>query len=207
MRRLGIGHNRTMPGSTSRATTPKRRERTTALRAGIGKRYKMFGRSVGRVGLFSAVGLALGAGLAVALAAYGILHAVLPASEAKAAPIDITRVALTIVAGVGGIVALVIAYRRQRDIEQSRFIERFGAAAGQLGATDVAVRVAGVYAMASAADESDGPRRQQCIDVLCGYLRLPYDPGPWQQRPRQTRDHPSARWRRGNRGACRISAE
>ncbi|MFJ1455254.1 pentapeptide repeat-containing protein [Nocardia sp. N2S4-5] len=31
--------------------------------------------------------------------------------------------------------------------------------------------------MASAADESDGPRRQQCIDVLCGYLRLPYDPG------------------------------
>lgn len=156
---------------------PERRERTTALRVGMNKRYKAIGRGVGRVGLFSAVGFALGAGLAVAFAAYAILHAVLPASEAKAAPIDITRVALTIVAGVGGIVALVIAYRRQRDIEQGRFVERFGAAAGQLGATDVAVRIAGVYAMASAADESDGPRRQQCVDVLCGYLRLPYDPG------------------------------
>ncbi|MGW0359215.1 pentapeptide repeat-containing protein [Nocardia nova] len=41
---------------------------------------------------------------------------------------------------------------------------------------NVAVRIAGVYAMAGVADESDGLRRQQCIDVLCGYLRLPYDP-------------------------------
>ncbi|MGY2010750.1 hypothetical protein ACW9HC_27535 [Nocardia gipuzkoensis] len=55
-------------------------------------------------------------------------------------------------------------------------MERFGAAAAQLGATDVAVRIARVYAMAGAADESDGLRRQQCIDVLCGYLRLPYSP-------------------------------
>ncbi|MFQ6394944.1 hypothetical protein ACLMAJ_15950 [Nocardia sp. KC 131] len=69
-----------------------------------------------------------------------------------------------------------IAYRRQRDVEQSRFVDRFGAAATQLGATDVAVRIAGVYAMAGVADESDGLRRQQCIDVLCGYLRLPYSP-------------------------------
>src|SRR4029077_448122 len=30
--------------------------------------------------------------------------------------------------------------------------------------------------MAGVADESTGRRRQQCIDVLCGYLRLPYDP-------------------------------
>ncbi|MGY1946294.1 pentapeptide repeat-containing protein [Nocardia asiatica] len=82
---------------------------------------------------------------------------------------------MTVVAGVGGVVALVIAYRRQRDLEQSRFVERFGAAAAQLGATDVAVRIAGVYAMAGVADEADGLRRQQCIDVLCGYLRLPYD--------------------------------
>ncbi|WP_146099102.1 pentapeptide repeat-containing protein [Nocardia nova] len=82
---------------------------------------------------------------------------------------------MTVVGGVGGVVALVIAYRRQRDVEQGRFVERFGAAAAQLGATDVAVRIAGVYAMAGVADESDGLRRQQCIDVLCGYLRLPYD--------------------------------
>lgn len=120
--------------------------------------------------------LALLAGLGVAFAAYGILRWITPVDASKtAAEIDVTRVALTVVAGVGGVVALVIAYRRQRDLEQSRFVERFGAAAAQLGATDVAVRIAGVYAMAGVADESDGHRRQQCIDVLCGYLRLPYD--------------------------------
>lgn len=83
---------------------------------------------------------------------------------------------MTVVAGVGGAVALVVAYRRQRDLEQGRFVERFGGAAAQLGDADVAVRIAGVYAMAGVADESrDFTRRQQCIDVLCGYLRLPYD--------------------------------
>ncbi|WP_460695598.1 pentapeptide repeat-containing protein [Nocardia thraciensis] len=150
---------------------------TTGLRARLTQRFGRLNRRVGRIALFPAVSVALAVGLVVAVAAYGVLRWMLPSSEAKAAPIDITRVALTIVAGVGGVIALVIAYRRQRDVEQSRFIERFGTAAGQLGATDVAVRLAGVYAIASAADESDGLRRQQCIDVLCGYLRLPYDPG------------------------------
>jgi uncharacterized protein YjbI with pentapeptide repeats len=91
--------------------------------------------------------------------------------------IDVLKTALTIVAGVGGAVALVVAYRRQRDLEQGRFVERFGAAAAQLGDPDVALRIAGAYAMAGVADESrDFARRQQCIDVLCGYLRLPYEP-------------------------------
>ncbi|MGV9823464.1 pentapeptide repeat-containing protein [Nocardia xishanensis] len=153
------------------------RTRTAALRARLSKDSRAaLGRRAGRIRLFPAVALALLAGLGVAFIAYGFLRWITPTSEAKAAPIDITRVALTVVAGVGGVVALVIAYRRQRDLEQSRFVERFGAAAAQLGATDVAVRIAGVYAMAGVADESEGPRRQQCIDVLCGYLRLPYTP-------------------------------
>jgi hypothetical protein len=99
-------------------------------------------------------------------------------TEAKpAAKIDVYKTALAGVAGIGGAVALVVAYRRQRDAEHGRFVERFGAAAAQLGDQDVAVRIAGVYAMAGVADESSDPsRRQQCIDVLCGYLRLPYDP-------------------------------
>jgi uncharacterized protein YjbI with pentapeptide repeats len=94
-----------------------------------------------------------------------------------AASIDVLKVAFTAVAGVGGAVALVVAYRRQNDLEQGRFVERFSAAAAQLGNPDPAVRIAGVYAMAGVADESTTfSRRQQCIDVLCGYLRLPYDP-------------------------------
>ncbi|MBF6074877.1 pentapeptide repeat-containing protein [Nocardia beijingensis] len=154
------------------------RTKSTALRARFSKDGRAaLGRNAGRIRLFPAVGLALAAGLVAAFAAYGFLRWITPIDEAKAAAsIDVTRVALTVVAGVGGVVALVIAYRRQRDLEQSRFVERFGAAAAQLGATDVAVRIAGVYAMAGVADESDGLRRQQCIDVLCGYLRLPYSP-------------------------------
>lgn len=149
-------------------------EQNRAVLKWVGKRNKAIGRFTGRIRLFPAVALALLAGLGVA---YGFLRWITPVDTSKAAAeIDVTRVALTVVAGVGGVVALVIAYRRQRDLEQSRFVERFGAAAAQLGATDVAVRIAGVYAMAGVADESDGLRRQQCIDVLCGYLRLPYSP-------------------------------
>ncbi|MFE3195931.1 pentapeptide repeat-containing protein [Nocardia sp. NPDC059240] len=145
--------------------------------AWAGKSNKAIGRFTRGVGLFPAIFAALCGGLVIAVAADGFLRWVTPVDTAKpAAQIDVTRIALTVVAGVGGVVALVIAYRRQRDIEQGRFVERFGAAAAQLGATDVAVRIAGVYAMAGVADESADRRRQQCIEVLCGYLRLPYSP-------------------------------
>lgn len=56
--------------------------------------------------------------------------------------------------------------------------ERFATAAGQLGSDKPpAVRLAGVYALAGLAD--DWPEnRQTCVDVLCAYLRLPYDLDP-----------------------------
>lgn len=135
-------------------------------------------RRVAAVGLFWSIVIALMLGFVLAVTAQWVLHRFIDTSTtALAAPIDVTKLSLTVVAGAGGVVALVVAYRRQRDIEQGRFVERFGAAAAQLGAADVAVRIAGVYAMAGVADESRGLRRQQCIDVLCGYLRLPYDAG------------------------------
>src|SRR6476659_11251811 len=113
----------------------------------------------------------------IVLLATWILRVVIHTSAKEADPIDITKLSFTVAGGVGAAVALVVAYRKQRDVEQGRFVERFGAAAAQLGDQDVAVRIAGVYAMAGVADESSTPsRRQQCIDVLCGYLRLPYDP-------------------------------
>jgi len=91
--------------------------------------------------------------------------------------LDVTKLALTVVGGAGAIVALTVAYRRQKDLEDGRFTERFGAAAAQLGADTPAERLAGVYAMAGVADRYT-PFAQQCIDVLCGYLRLPFDPDP-----------------------------
>ncbi len=124
-----------------------------------------------------AILLAVGVGVVLAYGFYWVIGGFVGTEDEPAAKIDVYKTALAGVAGIGGAVALVVAYRRQRDAEQGRFVERFGAAAAQLGDQDVAVRIAGVYAMAGVADESsDLSRRQQCIDVLCGYLRLPYDP-------------------------------
>ncbi len=133
---------------------------------------------VRRTPLFVAVSLAVVLGVSLAFGAYAVIGKLVGVKpDEPAAPLEIGRTALTLVAGVGGAVALVVAYRRQRDVEQGRFIERFGAAATQLGDPDVAVRIAGVYAMATTADEASSlARRQQCIDVLCGYLRLGFDP-------------------------------
>ena len=65
--------------------------------------------------------------------------------------------------------------------------ERFATAAGQLGGDKPpAVRLAGVYAMAGLAD--DWPEnRQTCVDVLCAYLRLPYEPDPGDELSRPER--------------------
>lgn len=128
--------------------------------------------------LLPTVTAAILVGLGLVWAGYALIDNTLhPTGGDPPTRIDVLKTALTAVAGVGGAVALVVAYRRQRDLEQGRFIERFVAAADQLGSPDPAVRIAGVYAISSAADEaSTFTNRQQCIDVLCGYLRLPYDP-------------------------------
>lgn len=133
-------------------------------------------RFLRRATLPTAVLSAVIAAAALAFAANWILRLALPHNSEPIQPKDLTQFSLAIVAGIGGVVALVVAYRRQQGIEQSRFVERFGAAASQLGHADVAVRLAGVYAMAGVADETTAHERQQCVDVLCGYLRLPYSP-------------------------------
>jgi len=108
----------------------------------------------------------------------------------QASQSDVLKLALGMVAATGAAIALIVNYRRQQHLErddagrrdQARlFTERFGAAAAQLGGSRPAVRLAGVYAMAALADEWD-TQRQQCINVLCGYLRLPYpgEPPPGQ---------------------------
>lgn len=95
---------------------------------------------------------------------------------------NLVKLALSVVAGIGGVLALVVAYRRQRLNEAAEqrertklFNERFVSASAQLGHESPAVRLAGVYAVAGLAD--DWPeQRQTCIDVLCAYLRMPYEP-------------------------------
>ncbi|MFJ7073432.1 pentapeptide repeat-containing protein [Streptomyces sp. NPDC098781] len=95
---------------------------------------------------------------------------------------DIVKLSFGVVAGAGALVALIVAYRRQRVDEDAALreatrlhTERFTTAVSQLGDDSPAVRLGGVHALAHLAD--DAPTRalrQTCIDVTCAYLRLPY---------------------------------
>ncbi|WP_257003756.1 pentapeptide repeat-containing protein [Streptomyces sp. SA15] len=95
---------------------------------------------------------------------------------------DLVKLSFGVVAGAGALVALIVAYRRQRVDEDAALreatrlhTERFTTAVSQLGEESAAVRLGGVHALAGLAD--DAPTRdlrQTCIDVLCAYLRLPY---------------------------------
>jgi hypothetical protein len=64
--------------------------------------------------------------------------------------------------------------------------EWFATAAGQLGSDIPAICVAGVYAMAGLADDWKEDR-QTCVDVLCAYLRMPYEPDPGDDAPEPER--------------------
>ncbi|WP_394614888.1 hypothetical protein JNUCC0626_34320 [Lentzea sp. JNUCC 0626] len=128
------------------------------------------------------IGLVVLIGLAVFGSSAALLWAALGFPAAPAQRLDVIKVALTVVAGVGGVVALVVAYRKQRisesaeTREQTKLLtERFGAACNQIGNESPTVRLAGIYALASLADEWPA-QRQMCIDVLCSYLRIPYEP-------------------------------
>ena len=88
---------------------------------------------------------------------------------------DAVKIGLAVVAGLAAAVGLTVSYRKQRGEEQGAFTARYTSAAEQLGHEKAAVRLAGVYAMARLADDWE-PQRQTSIDVLCAYLRMPYDP-------------------------------
>lgn len=114
---------------------------------------------------------------------------------------DVTRSAIATVGlfGLGG--AALLAYRRQHTSEGQHALDRerqilevrkqsaadtsdlrsrYAVAAEQLGHERPAVRLAGVYAMGSLADDwqnAGSPKQQKvCVDVLCAYLRMAYDP-------------------------------
>ncbi|MET9387951.1 hypothetical protein ABZY09_44930 [Streptomyces sp. NPDC002928] len=95
---------------------------------------------------------------------------------------DLVKLSFGVVAGAGALVALVVAYRRQRVDEAGAHreatrlhTERFSQAVDKLGSDSPAVRLGGVHALAGLADDApDDSLRQTCIDVLCAYLQLPF---------------------------------
>jgi hypothetical protein len=112
--------------------------------------------------------------------------------------VSVLQLVFASVAGAGALVALIVAYRRQRVAEADSahdrtrvFNERFIAIAAQLGDHNAAVRLAGIHAMAGLADDWQ-ENRQTCVDVLCAYLRMPYEADPGTSAPAPTGE-PSGR--------------
>ncbi|AUA17220.1 hypothetical protein CFP59_09413 [Streptomyces malaysiensis subsp. malaysiensis] len=110
---------------------------------------------------------------------------------------DLVKLSFGVVAGAGALVALVVAYRRQRvdevgaHREATRLhTERFSQAVEQLGSDSPAVRLGGVHALAGLTDDApDRGLRQTCIDVLCAYLQLPFTPDPGDDPAHQEEHH------------------
>ncbi|WP_232838873.1 hypothetical protein [Streptomyces geranii] len=110
---------------------------------------------------------------------------------------DLVKLSFGVVAGSGALVALVVAYRRQRVDEAGAHreatrlhTERFSQAVDKLGSDSPAVRLGGVHALAGLADDApDDSLRQTCIDVLCAYLQLPFTPDPGNEPAHQDEHH------------------
>ncbi len=99
--------------------------------------------------------------------------------------VELLKIVLAVIAGFGGVVLLSVNHRRQKvaegdhrlalrqeEREKSKLLnERFAAVAEQLAHERPQVRLAGVYALGSLADDWD-EGRQKCVDVLLAYLRL-----------------------------------
>ncbi|MFD5773361.1 pentapeptide repeat-containing protein [Streptomyces sp. PDY-4] len=110
---------------------------------------------------------------------------------------DLVKLSFGVVAGAGALVALVVAYRRQRVDETGAHreatrlhTERFSQAVDKLGSDSPAVRLGGVHALAGLADDApDDSLRQTCIDVLCAYLQLPFTPDPGDDPAHQEEHH------------------
>ncbi|MFG1998185.1 pentapeptide repeat-containing protein [Spirillospora sp. NPDC048911] len=114
------------------------------------------------------------------------------------AQLELLKLVFALVAGVGALVALVTAYRRQRvdeaageraermqahservhahteyDAVERRVTELYGQAIEHLGHDKAAVRLGGLYSLERLG--RDHPKHRQTVtDVICAYLRMPY---------------------------------
>ena len=129
-----------------------------------------------------AAGLLIVAGLAVTLL-WSTLGAGNPGDSTR---LETIRTASSIVVGTGGAAALLLAARRQRatelenkrhdyDATERRVTELYGKAADQLGSDKAPVRLAGLYALERLA-QGNPAHRQTIVNLICAYLRMPFDP-------------------------------
>ena len=111
---------------------------------------------------------------------------------------NLLKLIFAVIAGIGGVVALVVAYRRQKALEEQtrlavrtqfhaeqvaqadaydaterRVTDLYGQSVEQLGSSKAAVRLGGLYSLERLAQGYE-QQRQAVIDVVCAYLRMPF---------------------------------
>ena len=95
-----------------------------------------------------------------------------------AGSLDLVKVSLTTIGGIGGTGYLVIKYRERASAERADVEQRLLSGVQQLGSGSPQVRIAGVYSLADVADTYRGEYRQRVVSILCGYLRT--QRGEWE---------------------------
>jgi len=131
------------------------------------------GRPLTRLGVFSALILSVGLFAALSLTVGVLSWLAIGAPELpnrRLLTVDdivgIGSLSLGTAAAIGATVALVVAYRKQRDTEDRRETLVFQAAVQDLGDASLFKRMNGVYALRDLAEQWEG-WRQRCIDMLC----------------------------------------
>ena len=108
--------------------------------------------------------------------------------------LDVARSTAFALGALGGVGALLVAYRKQKSTEDSHKHEvekeaaariadmhdRYTKAVEQLAHDKPAVRLGGVYALAALANDwaavDNDRQRQTCVDLLCAYIRAAAQP-------------------------------
>ncbi|MCP3800681.1 pentapeptide repeat-containing protein [Allokutzneria sp. A3M-2-11 16] len=131
-----------------------------------------------------------GAAIVIAVATWGatvwLLAEANTATDRASARVQAIKTGLGTGAGTVGIFALLLAVRRQQhqeitandtthDATQRRVTELYTKAIEQLGNSQAPVRLGGLYALERLA-QHNSDQRQTIVNVLCAYLRMPYQP-------------------------------
>lgn len=150
------------------------------------------------------VGLGIGTLVSAGLSTYVLAELLTPdgVGVAEADPSGLARTVGLVVAGAVAVPGAVLAYRRQKALDRTNVLkeaeqshkelsdhreyrasrdrnlrDRYTTCAEQLAHESTAVQLAGVYGLASLADDWHGignPDEQQvCVDLLCAVLRSP----------------------------------
>lgn len=113
-----------------------------------------------------------------------------PGSETSKQRVEVVRTALAAGAGVGAAITVLLAFRRQHhheeaterteyDASERRINELYIKAVEQLGSAQAPVRLGGLYTL-ERLGQAAADHRQNIVDVICAYLRMPYmPPPPW----------------------------